>query len=926
MTTTPLRGREHEIGLLSAAVEDALRGEGGVLVVEGEAGIGKSRLVAEVIDVAGRAGLVVAAGAAGELDELAPLASLLTALRAGTPPLVPAKVFHSLDGSGDQRAAVLDRLGAGLEARARESPLLIALDDVQWADSATLLAVRVLTLQLASYPVVWLLTRRPHPSSVALERTLDQLASRGARRVALASLDRDAVTALVDDLLDARPDESLLAFLDGANGNPFFVTELVRAARRDGGFVVDGDHAALVAPRIPPAFQDAVATQLGSLSDSARELLQFGSLFGRRFRVRDVAELLDRPPAQLVQPVGEAIAAQVIVEDGTDLMFRHDLLCQAVYEDVPGSLREALHLDIARGMLARGASPADAAPHLVLSARRGDAETLELLHRASDELIPTAPAAAADLKLRVLELMDRGTPEWARTTSDTIRLLSVTGRSRQAEALSRDALAARLDPRDNAMIQLGLAHALQTLGLYRLVPTITRGLLDEPDLPDDTRLAAVSVTAAAMIRGGDDAADAMVDAELKLATRLDDTERRINNLGNRSHLAARHGDLDRALALATEEAALAERSDPARSTTRAPRLGLAFNLLLVDRTDAARAELTIAEREAREVGYPWAVMFCEQSRASTLLIDGELDDAAAIAEAALEDARAVDLEARTPDLLHVLALVAIRRGELGLARRHVDRLVTLLDEGAGLVATARDTAGGRLAFAEGDPERALRELEPVYATPYLTTLLRNDTPLAAELVRIALAAGAPELAVRMVDVARDFAARNPSVPSICAQAAHAAGLLHDDVGELRDAAEHYARSPRRLARAVVAGDLAHALVRRDEHEEGVAQLRDAFAQYSQLGARRDADRTRARLRDLGVRVRTSSTGERPPGGWDALTPAEQNVARLAGEALTNRQIAERLYLSPHTVTTHLRHIFAKLGIRSRVELARLVPS
>ena len=152
-------------------------------------------------------------------------------------------------------------------------------------------------------------------------------------------------------------------------------------------------------------------------------------------------------------------------------MFRHDLLRQGVYENLPRSLREALHLDIARRMLTRGASPADAASHLVLAARHGDTETLALLLRASDELIPTAPAAAADLKLRTLELMDRGSPEWARVTSDAMRLLSITGRSRQAEALGRARSAVPVDPTAHAMIQLGLAHALQTLGLHRLGST-----------------------------------------------------------------------------------------------------------------------------------------------------------------------------------------------------------------------------------------------------------------------------------------------------------------------------------------------------------------------------------------------------------------------------------------------------------------------
>ncbi len=118
MKTLPVRGREHELGVLSTAVEDAVRGEGAVLVVEGEAGIGKSRLLAEAADVASRAGLAVAAGASDELDELAPLTSFLAALRGSTRPLVPADLLDGVSGSADQRLALLDRLGASIEERA----------------------------------------------------------------------------------------------------------------------------------------------------------------------------------------------------------------------------------------------------------------------------------------------------------------------------------------------------------------------------------------------------------------------------------------------------------------------------------------------------------------------------------------------------------------------------------------------------------------------------------------------------------------------------------------------------------------------------------------------------------------------------------------------------------------------------------------
>jgi ATP/maltotriose-dependent transcriptional regulator MalT len=319
-------------------------------------------------------------------------------------------------------------------------------------------------------------------------------------------------------------------------------------------------------------------------------------------------------------------------------------------------------------------------------------------------------------------------------------------------------------------------------------------------------------------------------------------------------------------------------------------------------------------------------MLCDQARAGALLIEGELDAAAAVAEAAVEDARAVDLEPRTTDLLHVLAQVAMRRGDLVLAREYVDRLESLLQDGASLIATVANTVSGRLALAEGDPARALRDLDAVYDSPTLLALMRNDCSLAPELVRVALAAAAPARAAAAVAAAQRYADQNPSVASLGGQARHASGLMRNDVAQLRDALAAYERSPRRLARAIAADDLADAVLEHEQTDEAISLLRQAAAGYAALGARRDVDRVRAKLRTLGVRTRPAATVARPSTGWDALTAAEQNVARLAAQALTNRQIAERLFLSPHTVTTHLRHIFAKLAIRSRVELVKLVPA
>jgi len=923
--TTPVRGRDAELEALGGAVEDAQRGTGSVIVLEGAAGIGKSRLLDEVVQTAGRAGLVTAVAAPDELDDLAPLASLLAGLRSGTRPLVPPDLLDGLTDYADQRLALLDRVGNSLERHAQDDALLIAVDDLQWADPTTLLAMRVLSLQLAAYPVVWLLARRPQPSSLALERTVEQLVSRGARRFSLAPLDPDAVADVVRDVVAGEPDESLMAYVDGVSGNPFYLSELLHALRREGAVTVTRGRATLSDGRVPSGFEGASVARLATLTDSTRELIEVASILGRRCRVDDLAQVLERLPAQLAGPLSDAIAQDVIVEDGKELVFRHDLLREAVYQNIPASLREAVHLQIAHTLLARGAAPADAAPHLVAASLRGDAETIDLLERAAFELVPRSPAAAADLTLRLVDALPYGSAAWSRAAGDALRLLAITGQSRRAEELARRALETHLEPARRVSIQIGLAHALQTLGLYRLVPPIVRDILDSSGLADEDRLAALTMLAAATIRSGDSNAAAAVEAERDLATRLSSTEHIINNLGNQSHLLARQGELDAAFTLVLDELALAERSDPARSTARAPRLGSALHLMLLDRTSEARDELDLAEREARAIGYPWGIMLAEQSRAATLLIEGQLDDSAAIAEGTLEDARACDCEPRATESLHLLALVALRRGDDRAARVYVDRLEELLERGAALLVTVHNTARGLLAFAQGSAEDALHDLEPLYDAPYLTTMLRCDCPLAPELVRIALTAGSRRHATAIASIARTYAERNPSIPSITAQAAHASGLLDHDASLLREAVQEYARSPRLIARVVVDEDFAVTLAEDGHREEAIELLKTAHRRFGQLGARRDAERTRARLREFGVQLRTTAVVERPITGWDALTPAEQTVARLAGEALTNREIAERLYLSPHTVTTHLRHIFTKLDIHSRVELARILP-
>jgi DNA-binding CsgD family transcriptional regulator len=191
-----------------------------------------------------------------------------------------------------------------------------------------------------------------------------------------------------------------------------------------------------------------------------------------------------------------------------------------------------------------------------------------------------------------------------------------------------------------------------------------------------------------------------------------------------------------------------------------------------------------------------------------------------------------------------------------------------------------------------------------------------------QLVRIALATNDDELAESTLAAAERRSESNPDVRTIAAVAAHARGLMTDDIDDLAWAVEAFQDGPRPLALASALEDLGTASVRRGATERGIDAFGRALTIYARAGAAWDAGRARSRLRAQGVRRRLI-TSDRPETGWAAMTDSERAVAKLVADGLTNREVAEQLFLSPHTVGTHLRHVFTKLNINSRVELTRL---
>jgi DNA-binding CsgD family transcriptional regulator len=191
-----------------------------------------------------------------------------------------------------------------------------------------------------------------------------------------------------------------------------------------------------------------------------------------------------------------------------------------------------------------------------------------------------------------------------------------------------------------------------------------------------------------------------------------------------------------------------------------------------------------------------------------------------------------------------------------------------------------------------------------------------------QLVRIAVAAGDEELAEHAIEQAEQRCELNPGVVSFKAAVAHARGLWRSSTRLLDTAASLFETGPRPLAAASALEDLGRLQAAEGATDDAIASLDRALAIDAQIGASWDAARVRRRLRQLGVRRRII-TSKRPATGWEALTSAEAAIAQLASEGKTNREIAETLFISPHTVNSHLRHIFDKLGVNSRVSLTRM---
>jgi DNA-binding CsgD family transcriptional regulator len=909
--------------LIGVQLHRVRSGTGAVLIVEGDPGIGKSRLLAEAAQVAKRLAFRIGQGAADPGGGVSELAPLMAALFDGARPLLERAGLRELRSLPEQRYWLLQELQAMLERAALDGPLLIVLDDLQWADTGTAAALRALPVRLAEMPIAWVLASRPHPGSAQLIAALEHLDENGAERITLGPLDDAAVALVAADAMNAEPGDALLDLVKDAQGSPFILTELLSGLRDEDLVRVVAGQAELVEARLPRRVAFTMRERLRGISAPAREAAMVAASLGRRFSFADLAKLLDRPAATLLGPVEELIDCGVLIESGDRLAFRHDVTREAVRESVPVSARRALDRDAAEVLVAGGAAPVEVAAQIAASADPGDEQGISILLRAGEALASTDPGAGADLSRRALELAPRDHPARGPLLAQTAVLLHSAGRADEAREFADTQLRDALPPEQEAEVLLGIA------GMFRIPPDARiaagRQALGLPGLPPHLRAQHLAALFHNLLVGGrseearaihDETAAAVQasgDANATFAFALAESVT--------AHLEGRYQDsLDM-----TEQAARAGMNTTDWARDRLAQEWRCETRTVLDRVDDSLRLAAEGIAAAQRDRHGWAIRIFEIWRGRQLHQLGRLDDASAILEGQFSPETG-DRFVGTLDAAGILALgrVALHQGDTRLQQRTARLARGLLD---GATPNYRRQAAWLLALqamASGDPEAAHGWLCALGQDERLTILpvFPGDVTDDPQLVRIALAAGDRELADAGAAQAERRAHLNPGVATIVATAAHARGLLEADVAELERAVTLFASGPRPLAHASALEDLGVAHARAASAQDAIEALDGALVLYAEAGASWDASRVRSRLRDHGVRRRLVAR-ERPETGWEAMTDSELAVARLVAEGLTNREVAERLFVSPHTVSSHLRSAFIKLDVNSRLALARI---
>jgi DNA-binding CsgD family transcriptional regulator len=917
----PLRGREREVAALRQCLGQTQAGTGQVIIIDGSAGQGKTRLLEECARIATDLGFSVGQGTT-QPGRLIELGALFDALFEGEVPLADRRKLKDDHASQEFLFWLLQDLQAIIEEAALLSPLLICLDDLHRATSVCAVAMRQLTQRLASLPVAWVMAFRPEQGLLELQGAKQELVASGAQYLRLRRLSRDAVAEVAADVLEGSPDAGLLQKVERVDGNAFLLVDFCRGLQDDQLISVDSGRLTLVQDRLPHRVSESMKARLARMSPTASRAATFASGLGASFTLHDLSIMTNVPLTELIDPVQELVDGDLFAENGNQLAFRHDLIREAVRGSLLAPVRRALDRQAVDVLLSRGALPAEVALQLVDSAELGDDQAISILHDAAHTLAISNPVASAELASKALELAPLGHPLRGALAARRVLSLFAAGQCAEGKQLADSTLREALPVEEEARVRFSVAS------MFDLPPRIradsARAGLALPNVSGELRAMLWGVLYHSLTTDGRVSEALDIESNAREAVYATDSQGcwltfDLPHAGLTYQLL----DFGRALEIVNQ----AERYELARTDDARKRLlevTRVWILDALDRYEEADEALEIGVVAAQQDRQNWAQRYFETTFGRLMIHRGRLAEARVALEGRFT-LRDVHLVTDGPQSSPVVAqgYLHIHTGDELSAVETAEIAKVMVRSEAPSVRKHGSWYLALLALSQGDPMQAHSWL---CASGYddrlsMWPFFPHDATYDVERVRIAAAVADEELAEHTIAVAERRVALNPDVRSVAAAAAHTRGVWEGSIDQLERATLLYRDVPRPLAYASALEDLGRLRAQHGQNDAAIEALDHALVIATGIGAAWDAARLRGRLRRLGVRRRPAAPS-RPRTGWASLTDAESAVATLAAQGSTNREIANKLFVTPHTVNTHLRHIFEKLGVNSRMQLLR----
>jgi DNA-binding CsgD family transcriptional regulator len=912
--TSVVVGREHEIAVVQAFV-GGLEAGPSALVLEGEAGVGKTTLWLAGEDAARACGHELLETRPAEAEAgfaFAGLGDLLGGVLDDVLDAVPgpqadalrvALLLERAQGPPPEQAAIaLATLGV-LRTLAAARPVLLAVDDVQWLDAPSAAALGFALRRVRGERVGLLLTRRVGvPAPLAEDHP--------AQRLEVGALSLGAIHHLLNARLGLDlPRPALRRVHEATAGNPFFALEIGRGLKRRGAIPRGGEPLP-----VPERLQDVMHDRLASLPPRTREALP-------------VVAAMSRPTPALVSAatgyeaaLRPALEAQVLELESERLRFSHPLLASVAYQSLDALGRQALH----RRLAALVGEEEECARHLALGSSEADATVAAALERAAEHARARgATATAADLCEQACRLTPAdGVDDVNRRRVAAARHRFAAGDTRGARELLEQALSTAATPaRTRALAMLARVnefegHQLEAAALFR------RALAEAQD-DELARAEAAIGLAMVLMRTCEEMEEAVRLAELAatLAERAGRPHVHASAVGVKCLLEVRLGRFNNMAALRAA-AELGEARADRRLGVSFPigpaGIDLAVALLWTDGHDEASSMLRQLYEDTLERGDEGSMPHLLSQLALAERLAGRWRDAATIAEDAIAAAEQTGQATWHTYSLGVRALMRASLGQEAEARSDAEPALQAVERGATNAAIHAVNALGLLELSLERPAEAARSIGPLRRR-LLAAGVREPgmVRFVPDEIEALIALGRAEEATPLLEWLEACAAELGRESAIAA-AERCRGLLAATAGDVEGAAAAFERAlagherlsmPFEHARTLLAlGTAQRRAKRKAAARETLGRARERF---DELGAALWSARARAELARI--------TGRAPSAG--ALTPTEGRVAELAAGGASNKEIAAALFVTPKTVETQLSRIYAKLGIRSRRQLA-----